>query len=246
LAPDPLLLAEDVRAGYGQGLVLQGLTLAVQPGEIVGLVGPNGAGKTTFLRTLIGALKVQSGKLRFEGSPMNPSPGAMVRAGVGFVPEGRRVFAGLTVRENLLSGAYTRRSREAKEDMGRMLELFPILEERRNQLAGSLSGGEQQMLAIARALISGPKLLLMDEPSLGLAPIIIQQIADYIANIRTELGMAVLLVEQNALFATSVSERMYVMSGGEIVASGLARDFEDEEALVAAYWGEPEPEAAVE
>jgi branched-chain amino acid transport system ATP-binding protein len=253
LAHEPLVLAEDVRAGYGQGLVLQGLTLSVEREEIVGLVGANGAGKTTFLRTMIGSLKIGSGKLLFDGAPIRPSPEAMVRAGIGLVPEGRRVFASLTVRENLISGAYTRNSREAKHDLRRMLELFPILEERRDQLAGSLSGGEQQMLAIARALISRPKLLLMDEPSLGLAPIIIQQIAEYIESIRTEMGMAVLLVEQNALFATSVSQRLYVLSGGEVVASGPASQFEDEETLVAAYWGErerkpatSEQEAAVE
>jgi branched-chain amino acid transport system ATP-binding protein len=238
LAPDPLLVAEHVNAGYGQGHVLRDVNLTLDPGEVVALVGPNGAGKTTFLRTAIGSLAIGGGRLTFDGLPIKASPEAMVRSGVALVPEGRRVFGSLTVRENLASGAYTRNSRDAKAEIRRMLDLFPILEERRDQQAGSLSGGEQQMLAIARALISGPKLLMMDEPSLGLAPIIIRQIADYIGNIRTEFGMAVLLVEQNALFATAVSQRLYVLSGGEIVAGGAVDEFHDEEALVAAYWGE--------
>jgi branched-chain amino acid transport system ATP-binding protein len=237
-----LLEVTDLVAGYGQAIVLKGVSLTVGEHEVVGVLGPNGAGKTTLLKTIFGAIKPRAGSIRVAGVELRPDPAFVIRAGLAIVPEGRRVFATMTVHENLLVGSYARRrGTELDADVKRLLELFPILERRRRQLAGNLSGGEQQMLAIARAMVSKPRLLLMDEPSLGLAPIMVKQVGTYIEEIRQSFGTSVLLVEQNAALAATVSSRIYVMNVGEVVASGSSDQFRDEESVVRAYWGGGEP-----
>ncbi len=217
----PLLEVEGLAVSYGSVVALRDVSLRVAHGEIVAALGPNGAGKTTLLRTLAGALKPRSGAVRFDGSSIvGMAPEAIVRRGVALVPEGRHVFPKLTVEENLTIGGITRTDRdELRGDTQRWLETFPILGERSAQLAGTLSGGEQQQLAIARALMSRPRMLLLDEPSLGLGPIYVDRIFEMVADLR-DRGTTILLVEQNVHRALEIADRAYVLSVGKVVASG--------------------------
>jgi branched-chain amino acid transport system ATP-binding protein len=217
----PLLEVEGITVSYGSVIALRDVSLRVAHGEIVAALGPNGAGKTTLLRSLAGALKPRSGAVRFDGaSIVGMSPEAIVRRGVALVPEGRHVFPKLTVEENLMIGGITRSDREAlREDAQRWLTRFPILGERSAQLAGTLSGGEQQQLAIARALMSRPRMLLLDEPSLGLGPIFVDRIFEMVAELR-DAGTTILLVEQNVHRALEIADRAYVLAVGAVVASG--------------------------
>lgn len=201
---------------------LNGVDLSVRTGEITALIGANGAGKTSLLNTISGLVAPRSGTMELEGRPLSRAPHRVVRSGVVHVPEGRHVFAGLTVQENLLMGAYTRRKGFA-ERLQEMYRLFPRLEERRKQQAGTLSGGEQQMLAICRGLIAEPRVLLMDEPSLGLAPLLVTEVFELIQRIR-DMGITVLLVEQNAMQALAVADHAYVLENGSVVLTGTGRE----------------------
>src|SRR6476646_4818485 len=219
---DVLLRLDDVHTNYGRIRALQGISLEVNRGEIVTLIGSNGAGKTTTLKTISGLLHPRTGTVTFDGKDISSTPAhELVRAGIGHAPEGRRIFSRLTVFENLQMGGFTRTAAERTEDMERCLTLFPRLRERLAQKGGSLSGGEQQMLAIGRALMSRPRLLLLDEPSLGLAPILVQQIFELIKQINKQ-GTTVLLVEQNALQALAVAARGYVLQTGKVILADTA------------------------
>ena len=233
-----LLEVEGLVARYGRITALNGISLTIEAGEIVTLLGANGAGKTTTLRTISGLMTAAAGHVRFDGADITKLPAErIVRAGIGHAPEGRRVFPRMTVRENLFLGAYTRSAkREIADDTERILTTFPRLRERLDQRAATLSGGEQQMLAIGRALMSRPRLLLLDEPSLGLAPLLIQTIFEVIADIRSR-GTAVLLVEQNARAALAVASRGYVLELGRIALEGTSRDLLANDAVAAAYLG---------
>jgi branched-chain amino acid transport system ATP-binding protein len=233
-----LLEVEGLVARYGRITALSGISLSIEAGEIVTLLGANGAGKTTTLGTISGLMPSAAGSVRFDGSDITKLPAErIVRAGVGHAPEGRRVFPRMTVRENLFLGAYTRSAkREIADDTERILTTFPRLRERLDQRAATLSGGEQQMLAIGRALMSRPRLLLLDEPSLGLAPLLIQTIFEVIADIRNR-GTAVLLVEQNARAALAIATRGYVLELGRIALSGTSADLLANDAVAAAYLG---------
>jgi branched-chain amino acid transport system ATP-binding protein len=230
----------DVVAGYGAMEVLHGLSLEVRRGEIVALIGANGAGKTTTLNVICNVVPARSGSVRFQGQVT--SGGSItdtVRQGVIHVPEGRRLFSDMTVLENLEMGAFLRDGAAAiKADIARMYAMFPILEERSTQMAGSLSGGEQQMLAIARGLMAQPKLLLLDEPSLGLAPIICQQIFATVRRLNEQEGVTVFIVEQNAHAALELAHRAYVMETGTLAMSGDAKELRDDPRVKAAYLGE--------
>ncbi len=217
----PLLVVDGLTVAYGAIVAIRDVSLEVAPGEIVATLGPNGAGKTTLLRTLAGALKPQRGSVTFAGRPLTGhTPEAVVRRGVALVPEGRHVFPSLTVEENLTIGGIARSDRaELRVDTDRWLTRFPILGERSGQLAGTLSGGEQQQLAIARALMARPRMLLLDEPSLGLAPIFVDRIFELIQELRSD-GVTILLVEQNVHRALDIADRAYVLSVGSIVAAG--------------------------
>jgi branched-chain amino acid transport system ATP-binding protein len=233
-----LLEVEGLVARYGRITALQGIALTIEAGEIVTLLGANGAGKTTTLRTISGLMASAAGRVRFDGVDITKLPAErIVRAGIGHAPEGRRVFPRMTVRENLFLGAYTRSAkREIADDTERILTTFPRLRERLDQRAATLSGGEQQMLAIGRALMSRPRLLLLDEPSLGLAPLLIQTIFEVIADIRSR-GTAVLLVEQNARAALTVASRGYVLELGRIALAGTSAELLANDAVAAAYLG---------
>ena len=232
-----LLELHDVRAGYGQINVLDDLSLTVEQGEIVVILGANGAGKTTTMRAISGMIP-RTGTITFEGHAITKSsPDAIVRAGVAQVPQGRGTFPELSVDDNLRAGAFTRRSGDIQADVDRWFEVFPRLQERRSQRAGSLSGGEQQMLAIARALMSRPKLLLCDEPSLGLAPLITQELFGVIERLNREDGLSVLLVEQNANLAMHMASRVYLLETGRIVASGSAEELSSDDTIRKAYLG---------
>lgn len=231
-----LLTMRDVRAGYGPLEVLHGVTLDVEPGEIVVILGANGAGKTTTMRAVSGMIARQ-GNIEFEGSDISStSAEKIVRLGIAQVPQGRGTFAELTVEDNLRSGAYVRRD-AIDADIDRWYEVFPRLAERRSQRAGSLSGGEQQMLAIARALMSKPKLLLCDEPSLGLAPLITQELFEVLKRLNAEEGLSILLVEQNANLALKVAHRVYLLETGNVVASGTAAEIASDDSIRKAYLG---------
>ena len=231
-----LLSLNDVRAGYGPLEVLHGISLEVEAGEIVVILGANGAGKTTTMRAVSGMIARQ-GRIDFEGADIsNTSAEKIVRLGVAQVPQGRGTFAELTVEDNLRSGAYVRRD-AIDDDIARWYEVFPRLAERRSQRAGSLSGGEQQMLAIARALMSRPKLLLCDEPSLGLAPLITQELFEVLKRLNTEEGLSILLVEQNANLALKVAHRVYLLETGNVVASGTAAEIAADDSIRKAYLG---------
>jgi branched-chain amino acid transport system ATP-binding protein len=233
-----LLEVENIDAQYGRIRALDGVSLHVHEGEIVTLIGANGAGKTTTLRAISGLIRPTHGAIRFAGDDLlKLTPDAIVRRGVGHSPEGRRVFARMTVRENLDLGAYARNARaEIEVDFERVLEIFPRLRERLQQKAGTLSGGEQQMLAIARALMSRPRLLMLDEPSLGLSPILVQTIFGVIREINAS-GTTILLIEQNARQALSVANRGYVLEVGKIVYSDTSVNLMASEAVRAAYLG---------
>jgi branched-chain amino acid transport system ATP-binding protein len=233
-----LLEIEDITLHYRRIKALHGISLTVDEGEIVALIGANGAGKTTTMRAISGTHPVTSGRIRFDGEDITRlRPDLRVRRGICQSPEGRGVFAGMTVRENLEMGAYTRKDTAGiKRDLERVFELFPRLHERRRQLGGTLSGGEQQMLAVGRALMSQPKLLLLDEPSMGLAPMLIQQIFQIITEIN-ERGTTVLLVEQNAQQALSRAHRAYVLETGNIVKTGTGQDLLHDPAVKEAYLG---------
>jgi branched-chain amino acid transport system ATP-binding protein len=233
-----LLALEGLHASYGHVQALRGLDLVVRPGELVCLIGANGAGKTSTLRAISGLLPAARGRIVFDGVPIHAAtPAAMLRAGIAHCPEGRRVFPYLTVQENLEMGAYIRRDRrQVEDDLERVSTHFPILTERRRQTAGTLSGGEQQMLAIARALMSHPRLVLFDEPSLGLAPALVERTFEIIADIRRR-GTTVLMVEQNAYLALRMADRAYVMETGRIVLEGAARELLDDDHVRRAYLG---------
>ena len=234
-----LLELSGLHAGYGRMEVLRGIGLVVDEGEIVCLIGANGAGKTTTLACISGLIRPTQGKIRFSGHDLGRRPGhEIVSLGLSQVPEGRRIFAELTVRENLEMGAYARRDREGiRKDLERVNGLFPILVEREKQLGGTLSGGEQQMLAIGRAMMARPKMLLLDEPSLGLAPIIVRQIFEVVRELNRE-GVTILLVEQNAGEALRLSSRGYVLETGSIPLSGYAKDLIHHPDVKKAYLGE--------
>jgi branched-chain amino acid transport system ATP-binding protein len=235
---EPLLRAHDIHAYYGHIHALQGISLEVFPGEIVTLLGANGAGKTTTLRTISGLMHPRSGKITFDGADITMVPAhRLVRRGVGHAPEGRRIFGRMTVLENLQMGAYTRNDRgELGADFERVFALFPRLRERTSQAGGTLSGGEQQMLAIGRALMTRPKLLLLDEPSMGLSPILVEQIFDVIRDIHAQ-GTTVLVVEQNALMALGVAHRGYILQTGRIVLGDTAANLRQNPDVQKAYLG---------
>jgi branched-chain amino acid transport system ATP-binding protein len=233
-----ILEIADLHVHYETLHVLQGISLSVGKGQIVALVGSNGAGKSTTLRAASGLLPARSGEVRLEGRPlMRLEPHEIAAMGLRHMPEGRRIFGRLTVRENLEMGAFTRRDRnDIAMDKERMVSLFPRLKERWTQLAGTLSGGEQQMLAMARALMGRPRVLMMDEPSLGLSPLLVEQVFDSIRMINDE-GVAILLVEQNASLALGVADVGYVMESGRITLSGAAADLLENEWVQRAYLG---------
>lgn len=233
-----ILEIEEINVYYGAIHALKGLSFSVAQGEIVTLIGANGAGKSTTLKTISGLLRPRSGSIRFAGEDLTRVPAhRIVGLGISQVPEGRRVFANLTVMENLELGAYCRTDAAGiREDLERVFSLFPRLAERRRQVAGSLSGGEQQMLAMARGLMSRPRLMLMDEPSMGLAPLLVQEIFRIIGEINAA-GTTILLVEQNAHMALSIAHRAYVLETGRIVLSGPARELAQDPKVKEAYLG---------
>jgi branched-chain amino acid transport system ATP-binding protein len=234
-----LLEVKDLKVSYGKIQAIKGISLNVKQGEIVTLVGANGAGKTTLLKTISGILKPSDGVINFEGKDIQGiAPHDRVIEGLCQAPEGRGIFPGMTVLENLEMGKYARKDwkNELKEDLDRMYHLFPRLKERQNQAGGTLSGGEQQMLSIGRALMSRPRLLLLDEPSMGLAPMFIQQIFNIIREIQTQ-GVSILLVEQNAAQALSCANRAYILETGNIVKEGAGKELLNDEAIKKAYLG---------
>ncbi len=234
----PLLEARGLTAGYGETNVLHGIDFAVEEGGVTALLGANGAGKTTTLRALCGMIR-RGGEIAFAGERIDRTATEdIVRRGVGHVPDGRGTFMELTVEENLRLGAYTRSDRAGiAADTARVFDYFPRLHERLRQQAGTLSGGEQQMLAIARALLLRPKLLLLDEPSFGLAPLIVQEIFDIMHRIRTEEGVSILLVEQNASLALDIAAQAYLLETGHIVISGPAAEIRRDESIRRSYLG---------
>ena len=233
-----MLKVTDLTVHYGAIQALRGISFDVNQGEIITLIGSNGAGKTTTLHSVSNIIKKTSGKVEFENQDItNVSPDAIVKTGLIQVPEGRRVFANMSVKENLEMGAYTRKDKaEIKADMEMVYGLFPRLKERIKQLSGTLSGGEQQMLAMGRALMSKPKLLLLDEPSMGLAPILVDEIFSIIQEIN-KTGTTILLVEQNAYKALSIADRAYILETGTVIKSGKACDLINDEAVKSAYLG---------
>ncbi len=233
-----LLEVEDLNVYYGAIHALQGVSFHVDEGEIVTLIGANGAGKSTTLRTISGLLRSRTGHIKFKGQDISMMPAdQIVRLGISHVPEGRKIFAPLTVKENLLMGAYTRKDpNEIEQSMQRVFASFPRLKERLNQLGGTLSGGEQQMLATGRGLMSRPTLLMMDEPSMGLSPILVEEIFNIIREINSQ-GTSILLVEQNAQMALSISHRAYVLETGRIVLSGTAKEIAENPRVKEAYLG---------
>ena len=233
-----LLEVEDLRVGYGKVEAVKGISFRVDAGEVVTLIGANGAGKTTTLRTLSGLLSAVTGTVMFDGKQLGGVPAHKVVArGLAHSPEGRHIFPRMTIEENLQLGAFLRKDKEIASDLAKMCELFPILGERSGQRAGTLSGGEQQMLAMARALMSRPKLLMLDEPSMGLSPIMMQRIMATIKELR-EQGTTILLVEQNAQAALSLADRGYVLETGKIVLEGTGAELLQDESVRKAYLGE--------
>ena len=234
-----MLEVKDLQVYYGVIQALKGISFEVNKGEVIALIGANGAGKTTTLQTLTGILSPKSGSILFEGKEITKVPAhKIVQMGMAHVPEGRRVFAQLSVYQNLKMGAYTRKDKEEiKQSLEMVYERFPRLEERKNQIAGTLSGGEQQMLAMGRALMSHPKIILMDEPSMGLSPIFVNEIFDIIQKVSAS-GTTVLLVEQNAKKALSIANRAYVLETGKIILQGDADKLLNDESVKKAYLGE--------
>ena len=235
----PMLEVTDLQVYYGVIQALKGISFEVNQGEVIALIGANGAGKTTTLQTLTGILPAKAGKILFEGKDITKVPAhKIVEMGIAHVPEGRRVFADMSVYENLLMGAYTRKDKaEIADTLQMVYHRFPRLEERKNQRAGTLSGGEQQMLAMGRALMSKPRMILMDEPSMGLSPIFVNEIFDIIQAVSAD-GTTVLLVEQNAKKALSIADRAYVLETGSISLEGAADDLLNNESVQKAYLGE--------
>jgi len=232
-----LLEVRDIHTYYGNIHALKGVSLEVGAGEIIALIGANGAGKTTTLRTISGLMQPREGRVIYDGEDISHTRAdLLVSRGIAMVPEGRGVFAKLSVEENLDMGAYTRRDRDIKDDLERMFALFPRLRERRKQYAGTMSGGEQQMLAVARALMSKPRLLLMDEPSMGLAPVLVDGVFDAVQKIQEE-GVTILLVEQNAHMALQIADRGYVFQSGEVVMSDTAANLRQNETVQKTYLG---------
>ncbi|HOV91065.1 MAG TPA: ABC transporter ATP-binding protein [Syntrophorhabdaceae bacterium] len=234
-----MLRAEGLNAGYGKVQVLKDITIEVHEGEIVCLVGANGAGKTTLLKVISGIIPVFSGKVYFRGKELtNRKPEYIVKEGISHVPEGRQIFGSLTVKQNLFLGTYVHSMK--KPEMDRLFkfvfELFPVLEKRLSQKAGTMSGGEQQMLAIARGLMSMPRLLLLDEPSLGLAPLVVENIMSVIKNLRST-GISILLVEQNVTAALRISDRAYIIETGKIASEGMAEEMLNNEDVKKCYLG---------
>ena len=233
-----LLEVEGLEAGYGQVQVLRGLDFTVGEGEVVVILGANGAGKTTTIRAVCGMIPPTGGRVRLAGQDVTGRPAdRLVREGVAHVPQGRGTFVDLTVEENLMLGAYTRTDDEIQADLDGWYDTFPRLRERSDQSAGSMSGGEQQMLAIARAAMSRPRLLLLDEPSLGLAPLVTKELFRQMERLNAEHGTALLIVEQNANLALAVAERAYVLEAGTIAASGSAEAIQADESVRKAYLG---------
>jgi branched-chain amino acid transport system ATP-binding protein len=232
-----MLQVHDLHAGYGKTDVVHGLSFEVRAGECVALVGANGAGKSTTLKCICGLVGVRQGRIEFEGERIDGLPGhAVVRKGITMCPEGRQVFPDMSVRENLEMGAHTRRDKQQVQDLEAMMDLFPMLRERSKQRAGTLSGGEQEMLAIGRALMSKPKLCLFDEPSLGLAPKIVAEVEATLARVKA-MGVTVLLVEQNASMALRLADRAYVFEAGEIVLQGTGAELQAHPEVSKAYLG---------
>lgn len=234
----PLLKLDNLSVHYGAIEAVKNLSLEVREGEIVSLIGANGAGKTTTLRTISGLVRKTSGSILFQGEDLSKVPASLiVKKGISHIPEGRRIFPKMSVEENLELGAITRNDKqEVARDFEKAFELFPRLKERKSQMAGTLSGGEQQMLAIARGLLSKPKLLILDEPSMGLAPIIVQEIFNIIKNINLE-GTTILLVEQNANLALKISDRSYILKTGSIEMEGLSKELIVLDSIRKAYLG---------
>lgn len=237
-----MLSVENIRTYYGRMLALREVSLESQESEFVCVIGPNGAGKTTLLHSICGVTPIRNGRIIFQNETIHRlNPEKIVSKGISLVPEGRRVFAPLTVRENLIMGAYTRLRHESKgevqKDLQNVFNIFPVLRDRMGQLAGELSGGEQQMLAIARALMSRPRLLLLDEPSMGLAPLIVRKIFEVLESLR-EVRTTLLLVEQNARIALQISDRGYVLERGQVSAQGQRAELLGDQAIKKAYLGE--------
>ena len=234
-----MLTIKDLHVNYGAIKAIKGVSLEVPKGSIVTLIGSNGAGKTTILRTISGIIKSASGSIKFEDKEItNVTPDKIVQLGLTQSPEGRMIFSNLSVKENLEMGAYTRKDKDGiKTDLDYIFTIFPRLKERMNQSGGTLSGGEQQMLAISRALMGKPKLLLLDEPSLGIAPILVKTIFEKIVEINKEKGLSILLVEQNALLALSISNYGYVLETGEIILEGIEKHLTSNEDIKKAYLG---------
>ena len=236
-APGTLLEVEDLHVAYGRVQAVRGISFAVPEGAIVSLIGANGAGKTTTLAAISGIVPARAGRIRYRGEEIGRlPPHAIVRRGIVQAPEGRQVIARMSVEENLAMGAYQRRDREVGKDIAAMYARFPVLGERRRLPAGSLSGGEQQMLAIARALMARPRLLLLDEPSMGLAPLLVNEIFRILAEIHAE-GKTILLVEQNARKALAISDYAYVLETGRVTLAGPGAELAKDERVVAAYLG---------
>ena len=234
-----MLEVKDLYVSYGMIAALKGISFEVNEGEVIALIGANGAGKTTTLHTLTGLLHAKSGSITFDGKELTKTPAhKIVEMGIAHVPEGRRIFQNLTVLDNLKLGAFTRKDKAGiAKDIEEVYELFPRLAERKTQIAGTLSGGEQQMLAMGRALMSKPKIVVMDEPSMGLSPLLVSKIFDIIEMIR-ERGTTVLLVEQNAKKALAISDRAYVLETGKLVLSGDAHELMNDDSVKKAYLGE--------
>lgn len=232
----PLLKVTDLSVSYGHVEALRNVNVEVNKGQIVSIIGANGAGKTTLLRTISGLVKPQNGTVEFEGEVLPKKPSQIVAKGVVHVPEGRKCFSGLTIRDNLLVGGYLFKGKNLEEDLQEQYKLFPILEQRKDQFAGTLSGGEQQMLAVARGLMSKPNIILLDEPSMGLAPIIVNQIYDLIGQIR-DRGITVLLVEQNARKALGICDYAYVLENGKISLQGPGSELLQSDEVRKAYLG---------
>ena len=231
-----LLELEEVEARYGPVQALHGITLEVAEGEIVAVLGANGAGKTTTLRAVSGTVR-RTGRIAFAGKTLRGGPEAVARSGIAHVPEGRGTFTELTVLENLRLGAYTRRERSLKADVDRIAEWFPWIHERTGQQAGTLSGGEQQMLAVARALMAKPRLLLLDEPSLGLAPMVVREIFRIVRELNEREGLTVLVVEQDARIALQTASRAYVLEVGRVAVSGTSDELQENESVRRSYLG---------
>lgn len=234
-----LLEIKDLAVNYGMITALKGISFEVNQGEVIALIGANGAGKTTTLHAITGLLPIKSGSILFNGVELTKTPAhKIVKLGMAHIPEGRRIFQNLTVLDNLKLGAFTRKDKDGiAEDLKMVYDRFPRLAERKSQIAGTLSGGEQQMLAMGRALMSRPSIIVMDEPSMGLSPILVSEIFDIIQSIR-ETGTTVLLVEQNAKKALAIADRAYVLETGKIVLSGNASDLINDESVKKAYLGE--------